>query len=166
MEDASESVNEDDDDPLAALDRAEAQAAQAAADPEADDVNNRAAAELRAYLTAPYFPRKNDDNEWSNPMEWWRENHKVYPMLGRLAKIYLSVQAISAPSERIFSAASRMITKQRNRLDPIIAGKLLFVSRNWDWYFQLEVSMKLQLKKIDQTVVRDNGDDKEDEVHE
>jgi hypothetical protein len=59
-----------------------------------------------------------------------------------------------------------MITKQRNRLDPIIAGKLLFVSRNWDWYFQLEVSMKLQLKKIDQTVVRDNGDDKEDEVHE
>jgi hypothetical protein len=80
----------------------------------------------------------------------------------RLAKIYLSVQATSAPSERIFSAASRMITKQRNRLHLIIAGKLLFVCRNWD--FQ-QVSMKMQLKKVVNIEVPDNGDDDEDDVH-
>jgi hypothetical protein len=67
----SESVNEENTDPLAALDRDEAQAALAAADPEAYDVNSRAASsELKTYLTSPNFPRKNADNEWYNHLEW------------------------------------------------------------------------------------------------
>ncbi|KAG7364313.1 hAT family C-terminal dimerization domain containing protein [Nitzschia inconspicua] len=52
--------------------------------------------------------------------------------MSSLAKAYLSIQATSAPSERVFSAASMLIEKRRNRLDPELAGKMLFVAQNWD----------------------------------
>ncbi|KAG7337246.1 hAT family C-terminal dimerization domain containing protein [Nitzschia inconspicua] len=42
------------------------------------------------------------------------------------------IQATSAPTERVFSAASMLIEKRRNRLDPELAGKMLFVAQNWD----------------------------------
>ena len=52
---------------------------------------------------------------------------KVY-----MARVHLAIQATSAPSERIFSMASLIITKMRNRLGPEIAGKLLYLKQNWD----------------------------------
>lgn len=54
--------------------------------------------------------------------------------MAKLARIYLSVQATSAPSERVFSKASKIISKLRTNLHPELAGKLLFVSENADWY--------------------------------
>ena len=53
---------------------------------------------------------------------------------------YLSIQATSsAPSERIFSKASRIIEERRTRLDPGIAGKLLYVAFNYTWYIMHDV---------------------------
>ena len=69
-----------------------------------------------------------------DPLVWWKKNQAVYPILSRLAMVYLAVQATSASSERIFSLASRIISSQRNRLDPSLAGKMLFVSENWEWW--------------------------------
>ena len=68
---------------------------------------------------------------------------------GKLAKQYLSVQATSAPSERVFSAAERVIGTRRGRLSPEMAGRLLFVSRNWDNYLG---QMSLQ-EALDQIMV-------------
>jgi hypothetical protein len=51
-----------------------------------------------------------------------------------LARMYLCIPATSAPSERIFSMASRLINKQRARLTPENAGQILFVNRNMGWY--------------------------------
>jgi hypothetical protein len=59
-----------------------------------------------------------------------------YPILARLARIYLAVPATSAPSERIFSRAQRLISEKRTALNPDIAGKLFFVAENWEWYDQ------------------------------
>ena len=61
-------------------------------------------------------------------------NQVAYPILARLAMICLAVQATSAPSERVFSVASRIIANRRTRLDPTLAGKMLFVSENWKWW--------------------------------
>ena len=51
-----------------------------------------------------------------------------------LAKKYLSIQATSAPSERIFSKAGRIIDEQRTRLNSEIAGNLLYVAMNYSWH--------------------------------
>jgi hypothetical protein len=63
-----------------------------------------------------------------------RQNEKQFPILARLAKIYLPIQATSAPAERVFSRASRIISNLRTGLTPAMAGRLLFVASNWDWY--------------------------------
>ena len=59
-------------------------------------------------------------------------NELKYPILARLAKIYLSIQATSAASERTFSRAEALITKKRNKLKPHTAGKMFYVNRNFD----------------------------------
>jgi hypothetical protein len=54
----------------------------------------------------------------ANPLQWWKDNHQLYPRIARLAKKYLCVPATSVPSERTFSSASNVDTKHRSRLDP------------------------------------------------
>jgi hypothetical protein len=48
--------------------------------------------------------------------------------------MYLCIPATSAPSECIFSMASRLINKLRACLTPENAGRILFVKRNMGWY--------------------------------
>ena len=83
----------------------------------------------------------------NNSIDWWKNNEINFPILARLAKIYLPIQATSAPSERIFSRASRIISNLRTGLSPEMAGRLLFVSSNWDWY-QKEVTLQQTLREM------------------
>ncbi|KAG7358905.1 hAT family C-terminal dimerization domain containing protein [Nitzschia inconspicua] len=69
---------------------------------------------------------------FNDPLKWWEEKAPYFPIMSSLAKAYLGIQATSAPSERVFSAASMLIEKRRNRLDPELAGKMPFVAQNWD----------------------------------
>jgi hypothetical protein len=70
----------------------------------------------------------------SDPLQWWKTNQSLFPILANLARIYLAVQATSAPSERVFSTASRILSDIKSKLNPEMAGKMLFVQRNWEWY--------------------------------
>lgn len=65
---------------------------------------------------------------------WWKRNESEFPHLAQIAKKYLSIQATSAPSERIFSKAGQIIDAQRTSLDSDMCGKLLYVSMNYNWY--------------------------------
>jgi hypothetical protein len=76
-------------------------------------------------------------NEFNDPLEWWKLHEPKFPLLAELARIYLAVQATSAASERVFSAASRIITAKQNRVDSEMAGKQFFVSRNWGWFYDM-----------------------------
>ena len=58
-------------------------------------------------------------------LSWWKNHQRDFPILAKLAKKYLSIQATSAPSERIFSKAGNIISEKRTRLGTDIAGKLL-----------------------------------------
>jgi hypothetical protein len=67
-------------------------------------------------------------------MAWWKGNERKFPILAKLARMYLAIQATSAPSERIFSVASRIIKYDRARLEPDVAGNILFIQTNGNWY--------------------------------
>ena len=68
------------------------------------------------------------------PLRWWKHYNSKFKMLAILARHFLAVQATSAPSERVFSHASLIISNRRNRLNSTWAGWLLYVGENIDWY--------------------------------
>jgi hAT family C-terminal dimerisation region len=99
--------------------------------------NACSADELNCYMAAPMLSicaKVDGSYVWHDPLAWWKNNQVAYPILARLAMVYLAVQATFAPSERVVSMASRIITNRRNRLDPTMAGKMLFASENWKWW--------------------------------
>lgn len=59
-----------------------------------------------------------DLDELFNPREWWQETtqRKVYPNLSRMALDLLSIPAMSAEVERLFSSCKITITDRRNRI--------------------------------------------------
>jgi hypothetical protein len=72
-----------------------------------------------------------DDSGKDNcPLQWWKVNVSRYPYLWRLAKRLFCIPATSAPSERVFSAASNIINKKRARLTPSNASLLMFSRGN------------------------------------
>ncbi|KAG7336911.1 hAT family C-terminal dimerization domain containing protein [Nitzschia inconspicua] len=78
----------------------------------------------KSFSPMPYRKLLPSENKVSNdPLKWWEEKAAYLPIMSGLAKAYLSIQATSAPSERVF---------RRNRLNPELAGKMLFLAENWD----------------------------------
>ncbi|CAF2262836.1 unnamed protein product, partial [Rotaria magnacalcarata] len=65
-----------------------------------------------------------------NPLKWWSENKRKYPLLSQLACKYLCISATSAPSERMFSASGYLTSDRRSRLTPESANVLLFLNKN------------------------------------
>uniref|UniRef100_A0A1A8GJZ9 HAT C-terminal dimerisation domain-containing protein n=1 Tax=Nothobranchius korthausae TaxID=1143690 RepID=A0A1A8GJZ9_9TELE len=65
-----------------------------------------------------------------NPLVWWRENEKEYPLVARMAKRYLCVPGTSVASERVFSTAGDIITAKRSCLTPGHVNQLLFLQKN------------------------------------
>ena len=91
-------------------------------------------AELILWDSEPTLKRTvllaNGDEEIANPLQWWRLNQTRFPRLAWLAEKYLAIQATSAPSERLFSAAGLTIAKKRASLLPDNAAMLIFLHDN------------------------------------
>lgn len=66
--------------------------------------------------------------------KFWIQKKGQFPILYMLAMKYLCIPATSAPSERVFSTASRIISKFRNRINHDTAGSILFVNGSLEWY--------------------------------
>ena len=65
-----------------------------------------------------------------SPFEWWLNKKGKYPILARLARIYLAVPATSTPSERLFSDAGNLLTSKRTRINPELFKRMMFLKRN------------------------------------
>jgi hypothetical protein len=52
-----------------------------------------------------------------NPIAWWSEKRIEFPILTQLALDLLSIPAMAAEDERVFSSTGKLITADRNQLD-------------------------------------------------
>ena len=143
---------------MAAIENQVAMAMDDEATVEVDTVENVCEAELKAYLGAPMLairkpkppPGEKVKETHNDPLEWWKKHESYFPILATLAQIYLAIQATSAPSERVFSAASRIVSAKKASLKPHMVGKLFFVSRNWKWFYG-QMSLQEAMEELDLT---------------
>lgn len=90
--------------------------------------------ELRSYLASDGLNVSKEDGSWENPLDWWKlkERQDKYPILCKLAKAFLAIPATSAPSERIWSRSSKVLTDEASRLDPLYVSCEMFLKEN-EW---------------------------------
>ncbi|KAJ6437048.1 cerato-platanin [Purpureocillium lavendulum] len=70
------------------------------------------------------------DGDIRDPREYWHAQRFKYPRLSRMAMDFMTVQAMSAECERLFSAAGRMVTPLRNQLEASTIA-ICQVLRSW-----------------------------------
>ena len=63
------------------------------------------------------------------PLSWWKSSAGCYMNLGKIIIKYLAVPAASAPSERIWSQAARVITVKRNRMKEDDTAAMMYCIR-------------------------------------
>ena len=80
--------------------------------------------EIEKYVAEPLWPRSGD------PMVWWANHSSEYKMMKCCVLKYLSAPPSSVASERLFSAASRVYTENRNRSSPKHAEELIRIMKN------------------------------------
>jgi len=77
--------------------------------------------ELKQHLNRPVSDPDAD------PLVEWASLNKLYPHVYEVALEYLGILATSVPSERLFSRAGQLITKERNRLSGQHVEQILFM---------------------------------------
>ena len=82
--------------------------------------------DLQRFLTEPGLPRADC------ALEWWKVNQARFKTLSKLAKVYLSIPASSAPSERVFSVAGLTVNRLRSSLLPEHVDMLVTMHCNAD----------------------------------
>ena len=63
----------------------------------------------------------------SCPLEWWRSRRAEYPLMSRLARKYLSVQATSTAAERVMSDLALTLDKRRQSMKGDLFDQLMFL---------------------------------------
>ena len=74
---------------------------------------------------AKFSPTKNP----KEALVWWAKHRALFPNVARAARKWLSVQATSAPAERVFSLMKRVFEARRN-LDPVQIAHQVFQRMN------------------------------------
>jgi len=64
------------------------------------------------------------------PFNWWLNKKNKYPVLAKMARIFLAIPATSTSSERLFSDAGNLMTSKRSRIDSELFKRMMFLKRN------------------------------------
>ena len=81
-------------------------------DIDTQSLEDRVKLEMQNYLSCKLPKMDKDEMVKFNPIAWWKDNQHSYPLLSKAVCFYLNIPASSAPSERIFSLASNIVTKK------------------------------------------------------
>ena len=79
-------------------------------------------------------PAVDGKRKYHNPLVWWSQNERFFPILSKLAKRILAIPATSCPSERVFSVAGRIVSARRAKLSTSNVSMLLFLKEELQWY--------------------------------
>uniref|UniRef100_A0A1X7TEF4 HAT C-terminal dimerisation domain-containing protein n=1 Tax=Amphimedon queenslandica TaxID=400682 RepID=A0A1X7TEF4_AMPQE len=85
--------------------------------------------EISAYLSIPCIASDDDDID---VLGFWKTSKDKYPILAKLATVYLAVHASSAPVERLFSIGGKIFRPERCRLSNNLFESLMFIHCNHD----------------------------------
>ena len=110
--------------------------------------------EFRRYEIEPARGREQD------PISWWSENELRFPIISRIAKRILAIPASSAPSERLFSIAGAINTKQRAHMGIDKLPKLTCLKHNLRTLDKLGIDLTDAVAAID-----DDRDDDLSRIH-
>ena len=75
-------------------------------------------------------PMYDAESEFNNPLGWWKQNCVEYPCVANLARRFLVIPATSAPSERIWSHAGRILSLCHARLKEEVVGHMMLIKEN------------------------------------
>ena len=64
------------------------------------------------------------------PLDWWKTSAHRFKNFERLAVKYLAIPATSAPSERIWSRAARVLTVKQNRMSEEVTSAIMYCKEN------------------------------------
>ncbi len=67
---------------------------------------------------------------YSCPFSWWKSSAHQFKNFERLAVKYLAIPAPSAPSERIWSLGSRVLTVKQNRMLEKVTSAIMYCREN------------------------------------
>ena len=102
-------------------------------DQEGDTTKKQCENELYQLLLGTKFKMKMQNVEskvYNCPLSWWKSSAGRYMNLGKLVIKYLAVPATSAPSERIWSRAARVLTVKRNRMKEDVTAAMMYCREN------------------------------------
>ncbi len=65
-----------------------------------------------------------------NLFEWWVGKKNKYPILVKMARIYLAAPATSTSSERLFSDADNLLLAKRSKMNAELFKRIIFLKKN------------------------------------
>ena len=98
-------------------------------------VEREVIAELKDYMKLTVLPMKYtsvlNEVKFSNPLSWWRDNCRQFPLLSILARRMLCIPATSAPTKRVFSTAGLTISNSQASILPQNVSNLISLHDSW-----------------------------------
>ena len=95
-----------------------------ASDDRPDSPNNAVRDEVARYLKEKLVSQRLD------PLIYWKRNHKGYPNLSKLVRVYLCPPPSSVASERAFKVAKNVVGERRLRMRPENLEMNMFLKYN------------------------------------
>lgn len=89
--------------------------------------------EFEKYMADKGLPIQDSaTGKFTDPLSWWKTKDEGgdFPIIARLAELFLSIPATSAPSERIWSRTALIKTNKRSQLSEEIVNAIMYVKEN------------------------------------
>ncbi len=86
--------------------------------------------QLAAYKLSALMKMRYNEGNFNDALKYWAVNESQSPELAQQTKEFLTIPATSAPSERVWSRAARVIRAKCSRLNPEVMARMIVAQEN------------------------------------